>query len=284
MFRHTTKQTVRSQDSLRQKANKALDKDKQILCDSVYSQTYDTPLPRASVEMLDNIIGPLTGFHSQTDPESRKIYVLCSLSYSEKRIRVCFIQPEISTATAGTRYANEAALSASRRSMSLWVNNPVPARITTSKEKCQVAGRASPYVVSRAGLDSGVKWTYFNAAKSRILYYMCQETGVTVMSMTKETVLLYQCFCVEGCAIVYSNSTNCFKVTASPLDSSTDASNSNSGIFLYCDGSFKVLGTPSKVHPVCKLLRDTIVRCHLSHMHSRALSSLVPVVDGPDHC
>ena len=78
--------------------------------------------------------------------------------------------------------------------------------------------------------------------------------------------------------MVYASEMRCFKVTASPDESETTVSpNKSTCMFLYCDGTFKVLGTPHKSYRVCSLLRDTILRAYSSFMCSAVLSSLVPL-------
>lgn len=98
---------------------------------------------------------------------------------------------------------------------------------------------------------------------------------VKLMSLTKETIAIYQGFCVQDCAIVYIASTKCFKITAAPdEDDRSENLNKSTCMFLYCDGTFKVLGTPHKSYKVCKLFRDTVIRAHRSSMHLRILSTL----------
>jgi hypothetical protein len=157
------------------------------------------------------------------------------------------------------------------------LNNPAPGGIQISTEKCQVTGRLSPYTVERSGLSSSVEWTYCNASKSRFVYVVTSKDGVSLMSPTKATITVYQSFSVPECAIVYMGSMNCFKVTASPgPDDQTERANKSTCMFLYCDGSFKVAGTPHKAYKVCKLLRDTIIAAHASYMHGKLIETLVP--------
>lgn len=279
MFRHSTKQNVRSQDHLRKSASAALDRDRQLLCDSVYENTYSTALPESSKNMLNNIVVPLTGCSSEVDGERRRLYTLAKFNHADKfMLRMCFIQPEVSSATAIVSSAYSDILNRARSQAINELNNPSPGRIAVSKEKCQVAGRLSPYVVERAGLSSTVEWSYFNASKSRMLYIMSSPDGVDLMSMTRETISIYQGFCVKDCVIVYVSNMRCFKVTAAPDDSDTDENpNKSTCMFLYCDGTFKVLGTPHKSYKVCALFRSTVLRAHSSPMSSKILASLVPL-------
>ena len=67
----------------------------------------------------------------------------------------------------------------------------------------------------------------------------------------------------------------CFKVTVSPDDAEVDESpNKSTCMFLYCDGTFKVLGTPHKSYKVCALFRDTVLKAHSSSMFSKIIASL----------
>jgi hypothetical protein len=80
--------------------------------------------------------------------------------------------------------------------------------------------------------------------------------------------------------IVYVSTMRCFKVTSSSDDLvPNDDPNKSTCIFLYCDGTFKVLGTPHKSYKVCSLFRETVVRAHSSSMAKTIISSLVPLSD-----
>lgn len=282
MFRHSTKQNVRTQDHLRKVASKALDKDRQILCDSVYTNTYDTTLPEPSVSMLDNVVVPLTGCSSSTSRDTRLIHTIALFDYQGmSRVRMCFLQPEVSSATAVTSSSYAGVMNNSRASVAKELNNPSLGTITASKEKCQIAGRLSPYIVERSGLSQSVTWSYFNASKSRMFYCVSSPDGYEMMSMTKETISLYQSFAdPRDCAMVYVSSMKCFKVTASPEETDiNDNPNKSTCIFLYCDGTFKVLGTPEKSYKVCMHFRRAVIGAHSSSMGSAIYRSLVPFND-----
>jgi hypothetical protein len=278
MFRHSTKQNVRSQELLKKQATRALNDTRQILCDSVYSNTYGVNLPSTSADMLDNIVSSMTGCNSRASVESRKVFTIAALEYTNvKRIRICFVQPEVSSATGNTGYSFSSALNDSRSVLLNRYNNPTPGRIATSSKKCQIAGRLAPYIAEESGLSGHISWSYFNASKSRLVYVVTSLGSVNLMSLTKETISIYQSFCVSDCAIVYVPTTRCFKITAAPEDDdSNEDPNKSTCIFLYHDGTFKVLGTPHKSYKVCKLFKDTIVRAHVSPMHSRILDTLCP--------
>lgn len=280
-FRHTTKQSVRSQEWLRSRAVKALDNDRQILCSSVYTNTYGIDLPDTSIEILNNIVSPLTGHASHPSSDRRSVYTICAGEYDRyMRFRLCFIQPEVSSATAQTSSMYSHIFTRARAEVTKELNNPAPGGIQVSTEKCQVTGRLSPYIVERSGLTNEVEWTYCNASKSRLVYIITTSASTSLMSPTKDTIMIYQSFSVHECAIVYMGSMNCFKVTASPgPDDQTEKANKSTCVFLYCDGSFKVAGTPQKAYKVCMLLRDTIIRAHTSYMHGKLIETLAPSSD-----
>lgn len=276
MFRHTTKQNVRSQNRLRKNAADALERDRQILYNTVYNNTYYTQLPEKSKRMLDNVVVPLIGCNSEVGGEARLIYTLALFDHSKRlRVRACFIQPEVSSATATMSSLYSGLVNSSRSEVTAELNNPSPGRISASKGKCQVAERISLYVVKKSGLDCTAQWSYFNVSKIRIFYVVSSRTGVELMSMIRETISIYQSFCVKGCVMVYASEMRYFKVTVSPEDSeTTENPNKFTCIFLYCDGTFKILRTPHKSYRVCSLLRDTILRAHSSHMCSTIVFSL----------
>lgn len=277
MFRHTTKQTARSQEKLKSNASIALEKDRQLLCRSVYHNTYHCNLPPASIDMLNNVVMSLTACGSEVDGTSRKVHTLAKfVSPGVSATRVCFLQPEVSSATAVSRSALASVINKARDRAVGTFNNPSPGRVTVSKEKCQVIGRLAPYIIHMSGLTREVTWTYFNASKSRIFYVLSSPDTIEMMSLTKETIHIYQGFCGPDCAIVYVSNMRCFKVTASPDDQDNDDSpNKSTCVFLYCDGTYKVLGTPHKSYRVCSMLRDTMVKAHTSPMCSRIERSLV---------
>jgi hypothetical protein len=279
MFRHTTKQKVRSQDHLKKSATNALEKGRQLLCDTVYKNTYDISLPPSSIKMLNNIVVPLTGCNSEVQGDTRLIYTVATFNHTEDfRLRLCFIQPEVSSSTASVSSAYSEVLNRARLEIISELNNPSPGRVTVSKEKCQITGRISPYAVERSGLGATAEWSYFNASKSRFFYVLSSNKGVELMSMSKETISIYQGFCVKDCIMVYASNMRCFKVTASPEEADTDERpNKSTCMFLYCDGTFKILGTPHKSYKVCALFRDTVLRAHSSSMCSKVVASLSPL-------
>lgn len=277
-FRHTTKQYARSQDVLRSRAVRALDEDRQILCKSVYMNTYGVDLPPTSVDILSNIVSPLTGHAAEPTVDRRSIFTVCAGEYSNGlRFRVCFLQPEVSSATAQSSSMYASSFVHARADATKALNNPAPGGIHVSAEKCQVTGRLAPYTVSESGLAYKVEWTYCNASKSRFIYLVTSGNGTVLMSPTRATISVYQSFCADDCAIVYMSSMRCFKVTASPsADDQTERANKSTCIFLYCDGSFKVAGTPHKAYKVCRLMRETMLRAHSSYMHAKLIETLVP--------
>ena len=281
MFRHSTKQSVKSQEVLRNQATRALNNTSQILCSSVYTNTYDTNLPSTSTDMLDNIIYPMTGCNSRASTETRKVFTVAILEYEQRRrVRICFVQPEVSSATGNTPRSASSMLSDAKARLVKAYNNPTPGRIAVSSKKCQIAGRLAPYIVEESGLSRHVSWSYFNASKSRLVYIVTSPEHARLMSLTRDTISIYQSFCVQDCAIVYVPTTKCFKITVAPEeDDDSDDPNKSTCIFLYHDGTFKVLGTPHKSYKVCKLFRETIIRAHTSSMHSRILDTLCVAQD-----
>ena len=273
-FRRTTKPTSRSQGWLSKTAAKALDADRQIPCDSIYDNTYGVELPEPSVEMLRNVIQPLSFNSSFPCPKTRAIHTVFRLLYhNELVVRMCFLQPEVSTSTATTSSIHSVALSSPRSAMMEMKNNPSPCGIRSSSTKCQVTGRMSPYVVSNAGLTNDVSWTYFNASKSRFLFIVTSGNGQEMLRPTKDTISLYKGFVPRECAMTYVTDMRCFKVTASP-DAGDEGTNPNKStcIFLSCDGSFEVVGTPRKSYKPCSLLAQAITGAHSSFMSAKILA------------
>lgn len=275
-FRHTTKQTSRTQEWLSKKASEALDKGRQILCDSIYDNTYGIKLPSPSMDMLQNIVQPLTLNNSSPWEGSRAIHTVFRMRYGrEAVVRMCFLQPEVSSSTATTLSTYADALGTARSRLVSMNNNPSPCGIRSSTAKCQVTGRLSPYVVADAGLSDDVTWTYFNASKSKFFFILTSREGQEILHPTKESILLYKAFVPGGCAITYVPDMRCFKVTASP-DIGDEGVNPNKStcMFLYCDGSFKVVGTPRKSYKPCFLLAQAIVSAHSSFMSAKILATL----------
>ena len=70
IFRHSTKQNIRSQKRLRKSAATVLGRNRQILCDRAHDNTYATYIPEASKRMLDNTVIPLTGSNSEVQGDT----------------------------------------------------------------------------------------------------------------------------------------------------------------------------------------------------------------------
>ncbi|CBY01408.1 predicted protein [Plenodomus lingam JN3] len=82
MFRHSTKQNVRSQENLRKSASTALDRHRQLLCNTVYENTYSTTLPEPSKEMINNIVVSLTGCNSKVCGKTRRLYTVAKFNHA----------------------------------------------------------------------------------------------------------------------------------------------------------------------------------------------------------
>lgn len=257
-------------------ATRALDNSKQIPCPSVYLHTYGVILPTTSVQILDCIVPPLTNGVSCPSRVSRRVHTVASFDYDEMSVRMCFVQPEISCATATCPSSLGDSMFRAREIVMRSLSNPSPGGLQISGSKCQVKGRISPYVVECSGLSPHVTWTYCNAAKARFFYIVTTATECTVMYMSRETVSLYESYSPDDCAMVYAPGTRCNKITVSPPDSdmSSDPGKSTC-MFLYTDGSFKVTGVPQRAHRVCEAFRETVVKAHCSPMHRQIMKSLV---------
>jgi hypothetical protein len=279
MYRHTQKQTVRTQEWLSKRAVNTLDGQRQELCNSIYTNTYERDLPQSSIDMLSNVVLPLTGCRSNPNPHTRSIFTVCTMQYNEhSRYRLCFIQPEIASATAHVPQSYTSMISRVKGRLLKELNNPAPASISSSAETCQVQGRMAPYIIDGAGATGVARWAFCNAAKSRFVYIVSSQKGVDTMSLTKEAIQIVQSFCVEDCAIIYMGAMNCFKITAAPDEEDRgNKPNKSTCMFLYCDGVFKAVGTPHKIFKVCRLLRESIIAAHKSYMHKRLVESLVPL-------
>lgn len=289
MFRHTTKQSVRSQTYLEEKALKSFDSQRQIFCDSVYDTTYGLPLPQGSLEILSNIVTPLTGCECNPSADARlvftvlrEVYRCSSFNINNKNydgvfaLRVCFVQPEVSSATCHTDVSYVDHLNVARTQFESMPNNPSVPYLKKSTSKCEVQGRSSPYIVDLAGLSGLVRWDYCNAAKSRFFYVLSFKGGSEILHMSYGTMTIYSSFSPKDCGIVYQTSSKCFKITASPESSDQgDTPNKSTCIFLYCDGSFKVVGTPYKAYKVCQLFREAMIKAHSSPMIRSIVESLV---------
>lgn len=91
MFRHSTKQQSHSAELRRSRALRAAQNNRQILCDSVYANTYEVELPEQSVRILENIICPLTGGASTPCASRRKLHTVVVGDYCDNtRFRMCF--------------------------------------------------------------------------------------------------------------------------------------------------------------------------------------------------
>lgn len=281
MFRNTTKQIEHSQADLKKNALKALSSSNQIHNDDIHTQTYDRPLPNCSVSMLNNIVVPLTAGTTDVEPSSRLLYTAFILRYNDgSRLRMFFLQPEISSATCNLQPSTQRAIVSARSRLVASNNRPAGGRIVVTSNVCQVIGRISPYVCEAADEQTNATWSYFNASKSRFLFTLTRANAVRLMSMTKDYINILRSMAVNNCAFVYSHAMKCYKITATPPDyDTTSEANKSTCIMLYNDGSFKIVGTPMRARDVCMYFRETMLKAHTSPLHQLLVSNLLDVTD-----
>ena len=75
------------------------------------------------------------------------------LKYQDgKRIRICFVQQNVSNATANISSSYCSVMNYVRSRLVKAHNNPTSARIAAAAEKSQTAGRPAQYIVEDSGL------------------------------------------------------------------------------------------------------------------------------------
>lgn len=276
MFRHTTKQIGRSQEALKKAATRSLNSALTETNEDVHQQTYALPLCDSSVAILNSIVLPLTGNESYVDRGHRMLHTMFVWDHPDnRRIRLMFIQPELCTAMANTSVANLRVLSNARERLSKWPNNPEQGGITASTSKCQVKGRLATYIVDEAGLTGQVSWDHFNAAKARFLFLVTTPTSCSLRALSRASLNMLRSFVSGDVAITFIESMTAFKVTAAPgCGENGEDANKNTCIFVFCDGTFKVLGKLSSVSASCMGFREAIVSVSKSVMWGKFVATL----------
>lgn len=275
-FRHTTKQQVRTQESLRRAANKALDSSTGVENEDIYAQTFDRDLPPSSLNILDNVILPLTGNNCNCTKDRRQFFTIgVWQSDSSSRLRLVFIQPELSTAMANTKSEHSSPLSTARAQILKWHNHPDSGGFLKSDSKCQIQGRISPYVVDNAGYTGMVSWDHCNVTRSRLVFLFTAVERCELFTLSSRSLEILRTFVPSYCKIVYVESMRAYKLTATPDDHVTNVdANKNSCIFLFGDGSFKVLGRVNDVAKPCAGLKETFSRVMSSNLWRQFIDTL----------
>ncbi len=115
---------------------------------------------------------PLTRCEATATPEIRLVFTIARYAYDRSFIlRICFIQPDVYSVTTymSSIYASSANMA--RKEVFETLPNLASGKIRVSVDKCEVAGRIAPYVISKAGLKGKTSWDYCNAARSRLVKF-----------------------------------------------------------------------------------------------------------------
>lgn len=280
MFRSTTKSDVRSQDYLRASAHKVFNSSASILCDDVYSTTYEMRLPRMSCTVLSHVTLALTGNNSRANPHRRTVHTVFRMSInSDAILRLMFIQPEVVTATIHLEPQYLDLATKSRDSFVSMENHMAPGRMRTIKSgTVELSGRLAPYVVESVMGPVEHKWEYCNVTRSRFIFLHTDDTSQVPKSLTRDSIDIMSGFKPEGCSFVKSNNLRSYTINVStPASENSSSVGKNSCLVVYFDGSFRMCGKPASAYNVCKVFRDSLMAVLASPMSGRFVSSLAPI-------
>lgn len=217
---------------------------------SIYECTYDISMPLVSVQILRPLMSGLIGGTPRVNTEVRETHTVGLWTVGSLAVyRCCFVQPEISSATASTLAHRYERAKLATHIVSESINGAIPSTVICHSKKVQMSGRLTPYVI--AEMDVDCDWTFANIAKSRFIFICTDDNGSHVASMTRRSLEIIRAHKPDNTAIIDDVSTKAYKITARPVESTqADEPNKNTCMVVYPDGAFKVTGKPESMRAV----------------------------------
>lgn len=286
LFRATKTRSAKSQQQLKssllQYKNRA---EEEADAETQYSQTYNVPLPQASVSILQPIVSALATGYSDINPGTRALFTIgvwreeCEAIY-----RCCFVQPELSSTTCsfGLAHLSEARAALTRIS-EMFPDAPTctintrPFNGGRTISRPQLSGRMTPYVVDDVSFD--VKWCFANVSKSFLIFIRTDENGQKLLCMSASAMhILQRHFPSSYSTCVYDERTSSYKITVSPdPDTNMLHSNKNTCMYVYGDGSFRFQGLPHVMPKICSSLKEALFDLSSSITWRNFTSLLIPI-------
>lgn len=225
----------------------------------VYQCTYGMLLPYESVQLLQPLVSGLTGGMPKISTEIRDTHTIGLWTMGSSAVyRCCFVQPELSSATASaSAYKFDEAKFASHV-VTEEIGGATSPRIVKYTHRIQLSGRMVPYVVAHMNLRCD--WSFVNISKSRFLFICTDEDGSHLATFTKKSMEMLKSYIPENVAYVFESGTSAYKVTARPPGQSiADEANKNTCMLLYADGAFKATGKPDAMKDIGAGFRQAVL-------------------------
>jgi hypothetical protein len=231
-------------------------------------------MPQVSVKILQPLISGLVGGMPRVSTNIRETHTVGLWVVGSSAIyRCCFVQPEISTATASMPSHRYERARLATHVVSENINGAAPSTVTCYSTKVQLSGRLTPYVVAEMAVDCD--WTFANIAKSRFIFMCTDDNGSHIASVTRRSLDIIRVHKPDNIAIIDDVTTKAYKVTARPVGSTqADEPNKNTCMVVYPDGAFKVTGKPDGMKAIGEGFRKAIESIATSHSWSSFIRSL----------
>lgn len=278
LYRTTKTRNARSQDQLRSSLLVHKQSTSKRNSVSSYHQTYNTSLPKASINILTPIVSELTGMSISIDPDTRSLYTIGIWRENTNTIyRCCFIQPEISSTTCSIPAAWQPTAVEALNIISNEFPNVIPCTLFNKNKLPQLSGRMTPYVVDILPFD--VTWGFANISGSYFLFLRTDDiTGQSLLTLSRSAITMLKPYFPEYSVCVFDVKTNSFKVTVEPdVIRNMNEANKNTCMYIYGDGSFRLQGKPSMMGKVCRSFKEAVDAIAVSTSWNSFSNSLIPV-------
>lgn len=245
--------------------------------ESRYHQTYDVDLPQASVRLLEPIVRSLSGDRRDVDPSRRLLFTVGMWREGTQHIyRCCFVQPEIASATCSFPVVRKPEVVLSLESVCEALPDATPCTVSKAKNFPQISGRMTPYVVENLSFE--VSWGFANICRSRFLFISTAAEEQLLLTLSRSCIDILKPYVPDYGACVFDAKTSSYKITVRPdPKDNMNEPNKNTCMYIYGDGSFSLLGKPSRMPRVCECFRDALASVSVSPSWSRFVNRLVAV-------
>lgn len=265
MFRSTTKHGNVRPTSIIRKMNKKVKENDNVLCDTLYGNTYSLPLPSVVYPVVCDIIQGLCGDGVEVSRDRREVHTIgLWVSNNLEMVRCFMLTPEVVTSTisASLEFVDSAYKAAEEFARTH--NTVAPCTIVKYEHVFQCTGRAAPYIIDTIDTRGRNTLSSVNATCTRLIFSVTFEGKSKFYMLSRESLNILRQFAPSNTSMVPISATKCIKITTSPLDiplaryNNKYTPNKNTCIMLQHDGNFKVQGRAQDIKRVCRALRQTI--------------------------
>lgn len=278
LYRSTKTRNVKSQDQLRSALLVHKQSSQSNLNVPPYFQTYNTLLPKHSIEVLNPILSAFTGLLINVNPSVREYYTIgIWIEDTSTVYRCCFIQPEVASMTCSFDLANKPVAQDILSEVRDTLPDAIPCTITSKQKVPQMSGRMVPYVTEY--FDFKVSWGFANVSASYILFIRTDfNEGTRILTLSRDSMRILKSYFPWYGVCILDPRTDSHKITATPDSSSNmNEANKNTCIYVNNNGSFRLQGKPSAMPKVCSAFREAIYNVAESDTWCRFTDTFIPV-------